>query len=120
MRRLLPLSALALAACATTPQPAPPPAPVPQAPAPARQTGSLLGLGQDALVERFGTPSFQVREGVGLKLQWQNGACVLDAYLYPPASGAGAATVTHVDARRPGSGDPVAPGACIASLDRRP
>jgi hypothetical protein len=70
------------------------------------------------LVTKFGTPSLTVREGAGLVLQWQNESCVLDAYLYPPASGTGAVVVTHVDTRRPGSGESVPVESCSASLAR--
>jgi hypothetical protein len=75
-------------------------------------------MSQAELVARFGAPALSVREGAGLVLQWQNGSCVLDAFLYPTASGAVAAVVTHVDTRRPGSGESVAVEACAASLTR--
>ena len=113
MRRLFPFFALGLAACATTPPPTPTPEPEIVAP-PAVRTG-LTGLTQVELQTRFGAPSFQVREGTGLKLQWQNGSCVLDTYLYPPVAGS-TATVLHADARRPGSGDSVPVDSCVASL----
>jgi hypothetical protein len=76
----------------------------------------LTGLTQIELQQRFGPAPFQVREGSGLKLQWQNATCVLDAYLYPPVSGAGTAVVTHADARRPGSGESVPVESCAASF----
>ncbi|WP_214703821.1 hypothetical protein, partial [Escherichia coli] len=66
----------------------------------------------------FGPVQFQVREGPGVKLQWQGTNCVLDAYLYPPTAGAGSERVAHVDTRRPVSGDPVDQAACLASLRR--
>ena len=52
---------------------------------------SILGLTAAELVGHFGNPALQVREGVGLKLQFRSPRCVLDAYLYPPASGSGVA-----------------------------
>ncbi|GLR47536.1 hypothetical protein [Sphingomonas astaxanthinifaciens] len=113
MRRLLPVSALLLAACASTPPPTPTPKPTPK---PVEVRSGISGLSQPELVQRFGVPAFQVREGPGLKLQWQNATCVLDAYLYPPTSGSGVATVLHADARRPGSGDPLPVEGCITSL----
>ena len=70
----------------------------------------------DEIGARFGQPNFQVREGSGLKLQWSAPGCVLDAFIYPPASGAGVARVTFVDTRRP-NGDPVNQADCIAALD---
>jgi hypothetical protein len=112
------LAALPLAACSTTPRPALPAAtPVTAAPQPSR--AGLLGLTQAELQQRLGPAPFQLREGPGLKLQWQNTTCVLDAYLYPPPTGLGAAVVTHVDARRPGSGESVAVEGCTSSLAAR-
>jgi hypothetical protein len=113
--RFLPIVALALlaAACARTP------APVATAPAPSpvtRHSDDLNGLTAAELIARFGQPGFQVREGVGTKLQWANASCVLDAYLYPGTAGRGD-RVTHVDARRP-SGDDLDARACIAALAR--
>ncbi|WP_237219796.1 hypothetical protein [Sphingomonas arenae] len=106
---------LALAACATRP-PAPveQPRPAPQ-PGP-RVSGDLIGLTVNELGQRFGQPTFQVREGPGLKLQWSGGGCVLDVFLYTPADGRGAERVTYVDARRP-TGDPTDQAACIAAID---
>lgn len=115
--RLLATAALslALAACATRPQaPVEQPRPTPQ-PGP-RASGDLIGLTISELGQRFGQPSFQVREGPGLKLQWAVGSCVLDAYLYQPVDGRGAERVTYVDTRRP-SGDPTDQAACIAAID---
>lgn len=116
MRRLFPLAALFVAACATAPQPTP--APLPSVPAPAPVRTNLSGLSEAELLARFGPAPFRVREGSGLKLQWQNATCVLDTYLYPPVSGGGAATVLHADARRPGSGETVPVEGCVVSLTR--
>jgi hypothetical protein len=69
----------------------------------------------DELGSRFGAPTFQVREGPGLKLQWSVPACVLDTFLYA-APGSGVMRVTYVDARRP-SGDPTDRNGCIAAID---
>jgi hypothetical protein len=116
MRRLVLTPTLFLAACATTPQPAPapqPPAPQPQ-PQPPEQ-GSLIGLSAQELVGRFGNPALQVREGTSLKLQFRGTRCVLDAYLYPSASGP---RVTHVDTRLPSGGD-IDQAACISALRNR-
>ncbi len=120
MRFLAPAAlSLVLAACTTAPQPAGPvnAAPVarpqPQSPP---QRGSLIGLSVDELAARFGRPSFQVREGPGLKLQWAVPACVLDAFLYPPPGGAGSARVSYAEARRP-DGNPTDQAGCIAAID---
>lgn len=118
MRVLLAASAvLLLSACTTTPKPtpAPPPAQPPSRPEPV-QRSDLTGLTVEDLGQRFGAPSFQVREGSGLKLQWAVPGCILDTYLYPPPSGAGVARVTYVDARRP-SGDPTDIAGCILAVD---
>ena len=116
MRRLFPLAALLVAACSTAPTPAP--VPTPGAPSPPTVRTNLSGLTEAELLQRFGPAPFRVREGSGLKLQWQNATCVLDTYLYPPVNGSGAATVLHADARRPGTGETVPVESCVASLTR--
>ena len=58
---------------------------------------AIIGLTAAELVQRFGTPALQIREGESLKLQYRNAQCVLDAYLYP--SGRAPHRVTHVDTR---------------------
>ncbi|WP_426266289.1 hypothetical protein [Sphingomonas sp. LHG3443-2] len=88
-------------------------------PSPPTVRTNLSGLTEAELLARFGPAPFRVREGSGLKLQWQNASCVLDTYLYPPVSGSGAATVLHADARRPGSGETVPIEGCVASLATR-
>ena len=115
MRRFAPFAALIVAACASTPTPAPvvPAATVEEPP----ERGDLIGLGANELVARFGTPRLQVREGAGTKLQFLGSACVLDAYLYAPASG-GAQRVAHVDTRNR-EGRTVDQAGCIAALGSR-
>ena len=114
MRVLVLSSALLLAAC--TADPPQPPAPGPGTPPPAPQVRrNLYGMTAGELVQRFGPPTLQVREGAGLKLQFRGNACVLDAYLYPPAQGGGAERVTHVDARLR-SGNDTDQSSCIAAL----
>jgi len=115
MRRLAPLAALLVAACATTPPPAP--TPVKPATPQVHERGDLLGRTVDELIQRFGRPGFQVREGAGLKLQFAGPSCVLDAYLYPPSGGSGVERVTHVDTRRP-SGEDVPQAVCLAALTK--
>ena len=70
-----------------------------------------MGASAAELGQRFGPPTFQVREGPGTKLQWSRGGCVLDAYLYGP----GTERVTHVDARRP-SGDDLPLATCLTMM----
>ena len=117
---LLPL-VLAMAAC-VGPSSAPPPA------APALPQGrpyttagleSVIGRTARALVDQFGRPDLDLREGPARKLQFLGPACVLDAYLYPPRSGRGEAVVTHVDARQP-DGREMDRSSCVAALTRRP
>ncbi|MEO5577881.1 MAG: hypothetical protein ABIR25_02360 [Sphingomicrobium sp.] len=115
MRRFLaPSLALLVAACASTP--APQPAAVVIKPT-ARPGGMLIGLDVHDLGQRFGQPAFQVQEGPGTKLQWAGGGCVLDVFLYPPASGSGSARVTYADARRP-SGVDIDVASCLALMGR--
>jgi hypothetical protein len=115
MRRLTLASTLILAACATRPQ-----EPVVQAPPvtvrPAQVRSVILGLTASELVGHFGNPALQVREGVGLKLQFRSNRCVLDAFLYGPESGTGVQRVTYVDTRLP-SGVATDQAACISALE---
>jgi hypothetical protein len=113
MRRLsLFAFSILLASCASTPQ-APVVQEVPRA-QPSAGPKLLYGLSAQDLVIRFGHPSFQVREGTSLKLQFRGRRCVLDAYLYP--STGGTLRVTHVDTRAP-SGSDTDQAACIAELE---
>lgn len=115
MRHLALASTLVLAACAARPE-----RPVVQTPpvaTPRPQVRStIVGLTAAELVGHFGNPALQVREGVGLKLQFRSTRCVLDAYLYPPESGSGVQRVTFVDTRLP-SGVATDQAACISALE---
>jgi hypothetical protein len=113
MRLLVLPAILLLVACTPDPPQAPPPSPT--APPPQQVRSGLLGMTAGELVQRFGVPTLQVREGAGLKLQFRGQACVLDAYLYPSAHGGGAERVTHVDARLR-SGADTDQLSCIAAL----
>jgi len=105
-----------VAGCASRPQqPEPTPAPVTTVPRP-QVRSSILGLTATELVGHFGKPALQVREGIGLKLQFRSPRCVLDAYLYPPPAGTGVQRVTYVDARLP-SGAATDQAACISTLE---
>jgi hypothetical protein len=75
----------------------------------------LLGLTANDLVQRFGSPALQVREGAGLKLQFRRRGCVLDAYLYAGPTG-GVQRVAHVDTRWPTGAD-ADQTACITALE---
>ena len=105
---------LSLAACASAPEPVAGPV---SAPVHRPSVSALIGMTANDLISRFGQPTFQVREGPGIKLQWSANGCVLDTYLYPPASGRGAETVTHIDTRRP-SGAAISQPECVGLLLR--
>lgn len=110
--------ALPLAACGAgtivPPSVAPPPGP----PASAfMKQGPLLGSDARGLTQMFGQPRLDIREAGVRKLQYGNGRCVLDAYLYAPAKGK-EPVVTHVDARTP-TGVDVDPATCATALQAK-
>ena len=111
MRRIALATTVFLAGCATAPQKPEPPTTV--TPSPHHQS-DLLGLSAGELVQRFGNPALQIREGAGTKLQFRRRGCVLDAYLYPGASG-GVERVSHVDTRYPTGAD-MDQQSCITAL----
>lgn len=80
-----------------------PPSPLP-APAagftPASRPEPVGVMGADArgLTRLFGEPRLDIRDPAARKLQFANGQCVLDTYLYAPAANR-EPVVTHVDAR---------------------
>ena len=113
MRRLALASALLLAGCATRPQQPPAQEPAPAVPAPGQAT-RLVGLSASDLTNHFGRPALQVREGNSIKVQYRGRSCVLDAYLYPNASGI--YRVTHVDTRST-SGADTDQASCISALE---
>jgi hypothetical protein len=115
MRRLALASTLVLAACATRPEQTIVQAP-PVVSQPPKSRSTIVGLTAAELVGHFGNPALQVREGVGLKLQFRSNRCVLDAFLYPPESGSGVQRVTFVDTRLP-SGVATDQAACISALE---
>ena len=131
---------LLLAGCAATPPPAGPAAPAvskpaatkaaptrvrpgrtPRTAAPQLVPGVEGVIGADAagLIRQFGPPRLDIIEGDARKLQWSGAACVLDAYLYPPAAGR-EPLATYLDARRPSDAQDVDRAACIAALRVRP
>lgn len=112
MRRILPVTlALVIAGCARGPATGPA-IPVPIVPT---ERGVLIGLTATELVQRFGAPALQVREGPGLKIQFRGPRCVVDAYLYRPVNGQGVERVTHVDTRLPNGTDIDQPS-CLSTL----
>jgi hypothetical protein len=113
LRGIPPAATLFLAACATTPQKPEPQPPTIVTPEPERHS-DLLGLTAGELVQKFGNPALQIREGASLKLQFRRRNCVLDAYLYAPPSG-GVQRVSHIDTRWP-SGAEADQQSCITAL----
>lgn len=114
------LMALPLAACgAGTVVPRTGYAPAPAGPPASAflKQGPLMGSDAGALTKMFGTPRLDIRETTVRKLQFANGRCVLDTYLYAPARGK-EPVVTHVDARTPAGVD-VDPAACATALQAR-
>ena len=107
---------LLLAGCGATPIPVIP-VPAPVASAPPGLRGPLIGLDTNALLARLGPPRLRVREGDGTKLQFAGGTCLLDAYLYPGASG-GTPRVTHIDTRNR-EGRSVDQAGCLATIEQR-
>lgn len=112
------LLALPLAACGGSIVPPSPMRPSPSGPPASAfmKSGPLMGMDVRHLVQQFGTPRLDIRESTMRKLQFANGRCVLDAYLYAPARGK-EPVVTHVDARTPAGAD-TDPGACASALRR--
>ncbi len=68
------------------------------------------------LIEHFGKPRIQIREGDGTKLQFAGPACILDAYLYP--QGNGAPRVSYIEARNFQGADVSAQG-CVYAIEAR-
>ncbi|MDQ3247534.1 MAG: hypothetical protein M3Q52_11745 [Pseudomonadota bacterium] len=112
MRRIFAVTlALLVAGCAGGQRPVPV---APRAVVPVER-GVLIGLTAPELLQRFGAPALQVREGPGLKIQFRGARCVVDAYLYRPVTGQGVERVTHVDTRLPNGTDIDQPS-CLATL----
>lgn len=78
---------------------------------------SVMGKTAGQLKRLFGDAQQDVAEPPARKLQFASGACILDAYLYPPESG-GEQRVTHVDARR-SDGAEVDRVSCVNALRLR-
>lgn len=92
--------------------------PVTATPRPTPGERGVIGADAAQLTAQFGPPRLDIREGAGRKLQWAEGPCVLDAYLYPPENAATASPrTTWVEARRPDGRDTDAQD-CIAALRR--
>jgi len=104
----------ALAGCggAVIPQIAPPA--VGFTPASKPQSVAVMGADARGLLRLFGDPRLDIRDPAARKLQFANGQCILDTYLYAPAAGR-EPVVTHVDART-GAGAEMDWQACVRLL----
>ena len=78
---------------------------------------AVIGSTSAGLTRMFGAPRLDIVEGDARKLQFSGGACVLDAYLYPPAPGREPET-TYIDARLPDGRD-TDRVACVTALRGR-
>lgn len=113
------LLGLMLSACATVPSEAPVvsrPGAGPMASAYGKPHG-LMGADAKKLTQMFGQPRLDIRDRSVRKLQFANGRCILDAYLYSSAKGKDP-IVTYTDSRLP-NGKDVDPMACAAMLSAK-
>lgn len=90
------MPALLLGGCGETGTVAPPAAGFTPATRPSDR--DLTGMDARALQRQFGKPRLDIRDPTARKLQFANGRCILDAYLYPPAPDK-EPVVTYVEAR---------------------
>lgn len=58
----------------------------------------VIGADARGLIRLFGEPRLDIRDPAARKLQFANGKCVLDTYLYSPEANR-EPIVTHADAR---------------------
>ncbi|CAN5400928.1 hypothetical protein BH10PSE12_BH10PSE12_14270 [soil metagenome] len=109
---------LSMTACAAVPS-APGPATLPAPPTAGAYGKPMPVIGETAkrLIATFGQPRLDIRERTVRKLQFANGRCVLDAYLYSSAKGK-EPVVTYVDARLP-SGQDTDANACAMALSAK-
>jgi hypothetical protein len=109
MKRSLALLLLVAACAPTTPPPvvAPPPPPLPG-------LDKIVGKPAAAVTALLGPASLDKTEGPARQLQFVRPVCVLDVYLYPPASG-GAPVVRTAAARKP-DGARMDPGTCLGLI----
>ena len=127
MRVLLPIAgALTLSACGDVIPPPPKavftpatPRPSQSAPAPSadQATSGIIGTDARALVRLLGEPRLDIRDPEARKLQFSNGRCVLDAYLYAQRSRR-EAVVSYAEARTV-DGTTMDVTACINQLRAR-
>jgi len=111
------LMVLALSACGAVPASTPPPPMANNAGQMASAYGkarALMGMDAKRLIQMFGQPRLDIRDPNVRKLQFANGRCVLDAYLYASTKGK-EPVVTYADSRLP-NGNDIDPTACAGML----
>lgn len=109
------LTALVLAGCAAAERG--PPRLVLPAPAPPPGLERILGRPAEAVTALLGPASLDRSEGPARQLQFIRPPCVLDVFLYPPASG-GAQQVRTATARK-ADGSRMDPGTCLGLIAPR-
>ncbi len=62
-------------------------------------SGGIVGSEARSLIRLFGEPRLDIRDPAARKLQFSDGRCILDAYLYPSRAPR-SAVVTYAEARR--------------------
>lgn len=86
-------------------------------PASKPQPGGVIGADARGLIRLFGEPRLDIRDPAARKLQFSNGRCVLDTYLYAPGVNR-EPLVTHADARD-SAGSDMDWNACVRLLRRQ-
>jgi len=118
LQGIVPLLSIALAGCGGTI--VPPSAGFTPASPPPRSGGrgpTIIGASARDLVAQFGQPRLDIRDPTAHKLQFGNGQCVMDAYLYPPRERR-EPVVTYAEARQTATGTAMPWQDCARALKR--
>jgi hypothetical protein len=119
-------AALMLSACGSVIPPPPRATFTPATPRPAQQTqvlpterstNGIIGADARALIRLLGEPRLDIRDPEVRKLQFGNGRCVVDAYLYPRGARSDP-VVTYAEARTI-DGTSMDVSACVDRLKAR-
>lgn len=120
------LAAIGLSSCGPVIPPAPRPTFTPATPraaqpapvVPERQDSTgIIGSEARALIRLFGEPRLDIRDPAARKLQFSDGRCILDTYLYPSRTRR-EPVVTYAEARKM-DGTTMDLTACIGQLKAR-
>lgn len=116
---LAPLLSAVLAGCGA--QIVPPAVGFTPASRPASQSAgsarTIIGADARNLIAQFGQPRLDIRDPAARKLQFGNGQCVMDVYLYPP-SDRREPVATYADARLVSTGTAMPWQDCAKALGR--